>query len=94
MQVNVVAYLQAEKSSCPKDLTEFYSKFEDLYDKKLWHQLTMQVEEFVQKESSSVRLISLYQNFIADWQAKMNRISLVRFASRASRQLKGIFPLV
>lgn len=91
MQVegNVIAYLQAEKNSCPKDLTEFYIKFEDLYDKKLWHQLTLQVEEFVQQKSSLPLLISLYQNFIADWQGKMNRISLVRYASKASRQLKG-----
>jgi len=35
-------------------------------------------------------LIPLYNEFIIDWQDKMNQIMLVQYIARASQQCKGI----
>jgi len=35
-------------------------------------------------------LIPLYNNFIVDWQDKMNQIMLVQYLARASQQSKGM----
>ncbi|KAJ3268004.1 26S proteasome regulatory subunit [Borealophlyctis nickersoniae] len=84
---DVTAFLQSQRRSAPPELAEAYAKFEDLYDKKLWHQLTIAVEHFVQLPSSGPHLIPLYENFIVDWEDKMNQLSLVQYATRASREL-------
>ncbi|KAJ3035338.1 26S proteasome regulatory subunit [Rhizophlyctis rosea] len=85
---DVTGYLQKERSSAPQELAQFYAKFEDLYDRKLWHQLTLAVEDFVNQPNAGPRLIPLYENFIVDWEKKMNQLSLVKFVTRASRELK------
>ncbi|KAJ3356695.1 26S proteasome regulatory subunit [Kappamyces sp. JEL0680] len=88
MSASVIAWLSAQKTSAPAGLKEYYVAFEELYDKKLWHQLTVKLEQFTTQPAAPPHLIAIYQNFVSDWEKKMNRISLVKFATRASKQLK------
>ncbi|KAJ3086260.1 26S proteasome regulatory subunit [Quaeritorhiza haematococci] len=85
---DVTAFLQQQRLTVPDSLKEFYIKFEEMYDRKLWHQLTIELEKFVANEASGPFLIPLYENFIADWEKKMNQLSLVQFATRASKEFK------
>ncbi|KAJ3126494.1 26S proteasome regulatory subunit [Nowakowskiella sp. JEL0407] len=85
---NVVEFLHAQRASAPADLKEYFSKFEDLYDRKLWHQLTISIQKFVLLPSAAPYLIPLYENFITDFDKKLNQLSLVQYATRASRQFK------
>ncbi|CAG8473224.1 3011_t:CDS:2, partial [Scutellospora calospora] len=49
-----------------------------LYDRKLWHQLTLKIEEFFTEPTSGPYQIQLFQYFISDWESKMNKLKLVR----------------
>ncbi|KAJ3226577.1 26S proteasome regulatory subunit [Clydaea vesicula] len=86
MDVDVSLFLQKQRQSVPDDLKEFYLKFEDMYDKKLWHQLSIALDDFLKVPASTPFLISLYENFIFDWEKKMNQIRLVQFVTKASKQ--------
>ncbi|KAJ2959642.1 hypothetical protein NQZ79_g4915 [Umbelopsis isabellina] len=77
VDIDVPAFLNKEKQSAPASLQNYYLEFEDLYDRKLWHQLTQKVLEFLKEPESGPHQISLFQKFVVDWENKINKLSLV-----------------
>jgi 26S proteasome regulatory subunit N9 len=55
---------------------------------RLWHQLTVRLQELVEQKESAGLLLALYEHFVSDWKSKMNKISLVKFLVVTSRQLE------
>lgn len=60
----------------------------ELYQQKLWHQLTVKLEQFLALAifQAGDTLIELYQNFITDFETKINLLKLAHFAVIVSRQ--------
>jgi len=56
---------------------------------RLWHQLTLAVEEFVSKPESGPFQVAFFQQFIKDWEAKMSQLKLVTLGVSAARQIPG-----
>lgn len=56
---------------------------------RLWHQLTLAVQEFVSKPESGPLQVDLYNNFISDWEAKMSQQKLVSLGVSAAKQIRG-----
>jgi len=52
-------------------------KVEEFYNKKLWHQLTVALQSLIKEPSLQDKLISLYQEFIVDFEARLDPLSLV-----------------
>ncbi|KAK1285952.1 hypothetical protein QJS10_CPB20g01198 [Acorus calamus] len=80
-------YLESQRDARP-DLAEWYNSLADLYQKKLWHQLTLKLEQFVALAvfQAGDALIQLYHNFITDFETKINLLKLAHFAVTVSRQ--------
>ncbi|XP_062073454.1 26S proteasome non-ATPase regulatory subunit 13 homolog A [Humulus lupulus] len=80
-------YLESLRSTHP-ELGDWYNSLADLYQKKLWHQLTLKLEEFVALAvfQAGDALIQLYHNFITDFETKINLLKLAHFAVIVSRQ--------
>ncbi|CAM8984529.1 unnamed protein product [Rhodiola kirilowii] len=77
-------YLDSLRSSHP-ELSEWYNSLADLYQRKLWHQLTQKLEQFVALAAGDA-LIQLYHNFVTDFETKINLLKLAQFAVIVSRQ--------
>lgn len=79
-----VAFLQKEGVRF-SDLKNNYAEFEELYNQKLWHQLTIALSNFVLKKSNwknnENNLVSLYECFIVTFKDKLNTLKLVQIAS-------------
>uniref|UniRef100_A0A1A9X2C9 26S proteasome non-ATPase regulatory subunit 13 n=1 Tax=Glossina brevipalpis TaxID=37001 RepID=A0A1A9X2C9_9MUSC len=78
--VNVASYLSSQKKNKNKELAAEWATLEDLYNEKLWNELTIKLTRFVrhpalQKESI---LMQLYQNFIQTFEMKINPYGLVQ----------------
>lgn len=86
----MIAFLNQQKTNSTSGVAHYYATFEDLYDRKLWHQLTKRIEEFVREGNFSEgdELLQLYSNFVVDFEQKLNKLSLAQFTLAASRQLK------
>lgn len=56
---------------------------------RLWHQLTTKILEFFQESASAPYQIAIYQNFVAEWEDKINKLSLVTIALQAANQFTG-----
>ncbi|KAG6497711.1 26S proteasome non-ATPase regulatory subunit 13 homolog B-like [Zingiber officinale] len=80
-------YLESQRNAQP-ELADWYSALADLYQRKLWHQLTAKLEQFVALAvvQAGDALIQLYHNFITDFETKINLLKLAHFAVVVSRQ--------
>ncbi|CAI0473003.1 unnamed protein product [Linum tenue] len=85
--MSALQYLESQRNAQP-ELAEWYNSLADLYQKKLWHQLTLKLEQFVALAvfQAGDALIQLYHNFITDFETKINLLKLAHFAVVVSRQ--------
>ncbi|KAI8579184.1 hypothetical protein K450DRAFT_243163 [Umbelopsis ramanniana AG] len=86
VDLDVPAFLNSEKQNVPSNLQHYYVDFEDLYDRKLWHQLTQKVLEYLNEPESGPYQISLFQKFVVDWESKINKLSLVYIGLTTARK--------
>ncbi len=63
----------------------------ELYHKKLWHQLTVKLEQHIDQPEFQEGgfLVSLYQNFVAGFAHKINLLKLAFFAVEVGKQMAG-----
>jgi len=85
MSSSVFEYLDSQRTSHP-ELTEHYTELTELYRKKLWHQLTIKLESFVNlPQTQNEQLLQFYSRFIKDFETKINQLSLVKICIVISR---------
>jgi len=90
MTRDISAYLTEQQSKSTGDLAQEWGEIEDLYNKKLWHQLTLKLLAFVKHPSFATGdgLIQLYENFLADFEHRINSLSLAEIILHVIRQMK------
>lgn len=78
--VNVTAYLATQKKTTNRELANEWTTIEDLYNEKLWNELTILLTRFVRNPAlqDEDALLQLYQNFIATFEMKINPYGLVQ----------------
>jgi 26S proteasome regulatory subunit N9 len=79
-------FLNAKKNS--GILANEWAHLEELYVKKLWHQLTLKVQEIIQKPElrQGTLLIEMYEKFITDFEHRINPLALVEICLPIVRQ--------
>jgi len=77
---DVNKFLTEMKSSSNTEVAARWTKVEDYYNKKLWHQLTVQLQAIIKEPSMVDKLVSIYQEFIMEFEARMDPLSLVMIA--------------
>ncbi|RKP34962.1 hypothetical protein BJ085DRAFT_41317 [Dimargaris cristalligena] len=82
----VAEFLEVKRKRVPATLQVHYSDFNRLYDLKLWHQLTLKVEEFTRIPEAGPYLIPLYEHFVSDWEKKVSQVKFVLIALAVARQ--------
>ena len=68
-----------------------YEVLGDLYEKKLWHQLSLELESFLINPSNNkgTNIIDLYQKFISTIQTKLNQVKFAKLCSLVAKTLSG-----
>lgn len=69
-------------------LSSDWAELEELYVKKLWHQITLKCLSFVKKAEfqKGTVLINMYEKFITDFEHRINPLSLVEICLPIVRQ--------
>ncbi|KAG9304257.1 hypothetical protein G9A89_019819 [Geosiphon pyriformis] len=83
---NPTQVLNELRTHASVELQEYFRNFEDLHERKLWHQLTLKIEELFANPASRDFQIPLFQHFISDWENKMNKLKLVTLGLSAAKQ--------
>lgn len=68
------------RNEAPEELRPSLETFADLYQRKLWYQLTVAIQEFLILPNSFPFQIPLYNHFITDFENKINSLKLVEIA--------------
>eukprot|EP00871_Galdieria_phlegrea_P005929 jgi/Galph1/823/GphlegSOOS_G5494.1 len=64
-----------------------YEKLAELYRRKLWHQLTSEILNFITDSGAGERdLVAFYDNFIQEFESYLNPLALVRVVVSISRK--------
>nr|XP_006628578.2 PREDICTED: 26S proteasome non-ATPase regulatory subunit 13-like isoform X2 [Lepisosteus oculatus] len=86
---DVTGYLQQQQEEFGNTEGERWKKLETMYNKKFWHQLTMELLDFVQSPAFATgdRIIKLYENFVSDFEHRINPLSLVEIILLVVRQI-------
>ncbi|KAF2459300.1 hypothetical protein BDY21DRAFT_337894 [Lineolata rhizophorae] len=81
-------FLAAQRESAADDEQAVFLQLEDLWERKLWHELTEVLVEFFESDASAPHRIPLYEHFIANFAGKINQLRLVQLGLRASDMCK------
>lgn len=84
-------FLAETRDEAPADVQPLYLDFEDLWERKLWHQLTEKLLEFFATAQSTDQRLPLYNKFILSFADKINQLKLVKLALSASTQIEGMY---
>jgi len=68
------------KASSSEEVGAMWARAEELHDKKLWHQLTNQVDAIIKEPSMANHLIRIYQEFISTFETKCDPLRLALIA--------------
>lgn len=76
---NVTSYLAEQKKTTDKELAAEWTQIEELYNEKLWNELTIKLNTFVKNPAlqNEEALLALYHNFITSFETKINPYGLV-----------------
>ncbi|XP_012279096.1 26S proteasome non-ATPase regulatory subunit 13 [Orussus abietinus] len=87
---DVSTYLNQKQNVSDKELAAEWAQLEELYNKKLWHQLTLKLEVFVNNPSlqKGDNLVQLYNNFLSTFESKINPLSLVEILAHVIQQFQ------
>lgn len=84
----VSSYLQQQQQLHP-EWAQWFATFEELHANKSWHQLSTKIFEFIEKAPGNKDLLGLLQNFVVDFEMRMNPLELIDFASKAVSQINN-----
>ena len=81
----VDAFLNGQASKQP-ELAELFAELRSFYERKLWHELTMKLEEAVALPAfqQGDLLIQLYHNFLVDFEHRISPLKLGHLAVAVS----------
>ncbi|KIW61371.1 hypothetical protein PV05_01501 [Exophiala xenobiotica] len=81
-------FLAEQRDEAPTELQHIFLTFEDLWERKLWHQLTDTLLEYFSNPESTAQRLPIYNTFIISFADKINQLKLVKLALGASAQIK------
>jgi len=92
MDVDTIPNLLADqRDAAPEDVQHYFLQFEDLWERKLWHELTNDLVLYFQNDQSQKQRLPLYNNFIKSFADKINQLQLVTLGLSTASQCKGSY---
>lgn len=83
--------LQAQRDAAPAHLQHYFLTFEDLWERKLWHELTEALVDFYNNPESADMRIPLFDSLCttSNFSGKINQLKLVIIGLSAASQYPG-----
>ncbi|KAI5863591.1 hypothetical protein GGS23DRAFT_564552 [Durotheca rogersii] len=89
MNVDTIAdFLAEQRDQTPDELQYLIIQFENLWERKLWHQLTDALLEFFASPQSEGQRLEFYKVFILKFADKINQLKLVTLGLKAATQCR------
>ncbi|KAJ7074388.1 hypothetical protein C8F01DRAFT_1100341 [Mycena amicta] len=86
-KLNLDEFIATANSTTPQELHPFFDNFRVLYNKKLWHQLTLKLFAFLDHPASKPYRVEVFESFVRDFETKINQLRLVEMGVRVSKEI-------
>jgi 26S proteasome regulatory subunit N9 len=82
MEVDVVVpdFLREAQMSAPESLQGSILQMEDLWERRLWHQLTLELEKYFNDQQSMGMRMRMFKDFVGTFEKNINQLKLVGLA--------------
>ncbi|VDN42269.1 unnamed protein product [Gongylonema pulchrum] len=89
MTERVEAYLVKNKSIARDDIADVWQTLEQLYVKRLWHQLTVELRKVICDDAfiKTIDLKDFYDNFINEFEHRINPLQLVEIVIPVAKSI-------
>ena len=87
MSDSYLSWLESAQTKHPNYSSQL-NQLGEYYKQKLWHQLTVLIEELLPQKEFQSFLISFYDNFIAAFAHRINLLKLAQIAEVTAKQYK------
>ncbi|KAI5288817.1 26S proteasome regulatory subunit, partial [Ascosphaera acerosa] len=85
-QEKVAAFLDELRPQVPEDSQTRLLALEDLWTRKLWHQLTDSLVDYFGTAESAAYRIPIFNNFVTSFASKINQLKYAKLGLMASTQ--------
>ena len=89
VDIDVPSVLRDVRMSVPDSLQGNILQMEDLWERRLWHQLTLELEKFFQDPQSAKTRMKMFREFVRSFEKNMNQLKLVGLALLAKEECSG-----
>ena len=90
IDVDVPSFLREVRMAAPESLQGSILQMEDLWERRLWHQLTLELERFFNDPHSSGSRMRMYKDFVGTFEKNINQSKLVGLGLLAKEECKSI----
>lgn len=91
VDVDVPDFLQGARMSAPEPLQGSILQMEDLWERRLWHQLTLELEKYFSDPKSLGSRMRMFKDFVGTFEKNMNQLKFVGLALLAKNEIeKGL----
>lgn len=89
VDVDIPSFLREARISAPDSLQGSILQMEDLWERRLWHQLTVELEKFFIDPQSAGSRMRMFKDFVGTFEKNINQLKLVGLALLAKEECKG-----
>ncbi|KAI1790845.1 hypothetical protein LXA43DRAFT_1014287 [Ganoderma leucocontextum] len=86
-KIDIDEFLTLAISETPQELHAFFESFRTLYSRKLWHQLTKKLLEFLDYQLTRPYRVDVFNKFVRDFEGKLNQLRLVEMGVKVSKEI-------
>jgi 26S proteasome regulatory subunit N9 len=92
VDIDIPSFLQEARNAAPESLQVSILQMEDLWERRLWHQLTLQLEKFFSDPLSAGSRMRMFKDFVGAFDKNINQSKLVGLGLLAKEECKGTSP--
>jgi len=85
-KIDPSTYLISMVDALPEELKHLYEKLQTLYQRKLWYQLTLTLQDILSRPSSAPFQVGLFENFVRHCEKHVNQLKLVEMGVIVAQQ--------
>ncbi|KAJ7699692.1 hypothetical protein B0H14DRAFT_3119983 [Mycena olivaceomarginata] len=86
-------FIATALSATPQEIHPFFESFRSLYNKKLWHQLTLKLFSFFDHPASKPYRVHVFESFGPGLETKINQLRLVEMGVKVSKEIDSKYHL-
>jgi len=86
-KLNLDEFISTALSATPAELHPFLGSFQTLYNRRLWHQLTLKLFEFFDHPLSKPFRVDVFERFVRDFESKLNQLRLVDMGIKVAKEI-------